>query len=92
MEHAAVYQKTTNPVLQFKARIEKGLLVPDLDLSALSGQSYIVTLVPDVAEGPDALEAILALAQPIGPADLARNFDTYTGRTVIHETAEPGLR
>ncbi|HMN30196.1 MAG TPA: type II toxin-antitoxin system Phd/YefM family antitoxin [Caldilineaceae bacterium] len=44
--------------------------------------------VPDeygASEEIDALAAIAALAQPLGPADLARNFDTYTKRVLQNE-------
>jgi prevent-host-death family protein len=35
-----------------------------------------------VTEGISALAAIAALSQPLGPADLARNFDIYSKRVI----------
>ncbi|MFN8493356.1 MAG: type II toxin-antitoxin system prevent-host-death family antitoxin [Caldilineaceae bacterium] len=40
----------------------------------------------------DALAAIAALAQPLGPSDLASNFDLYTKRVLNDELPENGVR
>lgn len=52
-----------------------------------AGETCLVSLqiVPESSESSDALAEIAALAQPLGPADLARNFDSYTGRIVTDE-------
>lgn len=39
----------------------------------------------------DALAEIAALAQPIGPSDLTRNFDLYARRVLIDEIPEPNF-
>jgi hypothetical protein len=76
-------------LLQFRAHVENGVIVPDEVVVIPSDQTYLVTMEPDAnaSQSVDALAEIAAMAQPLGPADLARNFDLYTGRTVTHETA-----
>ena len=72
----------TQTVLQFKARVENGVIIPEEAITVPTGQLYLVTLQPAPAEEAakplNALAEIAALAQPLGPADLARHFDTYT--------------
>jgi len=36
----------------------------------------------------DALAEMAQLAQPLGPSDLASNFEYYTGRRIIDEPAQ----
>lgn len=76
---------------RFKVRFENGMLIPDEQLNLLSGQTYWVILQPtaelDQPAPVDALAQIVALATPLGPADLARNFDSYTGRVLPDEPA-----
>lgn len=76
-------------VLRFKARVENGVIIPEKAIAVPSGQTYLVTLQlvpePDGDTEVDALAEIAAVAEPLGPVDLARNFDTYTGRVVADE-------
>jgi hypothetical protein len=57
-----------------------------------SDQIYLVTLQPEpkAEAGLDALAEIAGMAEPLGPTDLARNFDAYTGRVITDESAESG--
>ncbi len=76
-------------IFQFIARIENGVIVPQEDVSLPADQIYLVTIqfepAPDTEADSevDALAQLAALAQPLGPADLARNFDTYTSRVIL---------
>ncbi len=80
--------------LRFKARVENGVLVPtedvDLDNKMTPGATYWITLEleNEPASEVDALAELAALAQPLGPPDLARNFDTYTGRVLGDKPTE----
>jgi len=74
-----------------KAKVKDGLLIPENAITLQAGHTYLVTVEsvqskqrPEV----DALAEIAALAQPIGPSDLARNFDLYSERVLIHEIPE----
>ncbi len=74
-----------------KANVKDGVLIPENDVILQPGQTYLVTVESvQQAQRPaiDALAAIAALAQPIGPPDLARNFDLYAERVLINETSE----
>ena len=79
------------PSLRFKAQIKNGVIVPTEAVTLPPDQTYVVTLQPipgqTEASSPDALAEIAAMAQPLGPADLAENFDTYTGRVLADEPA-----
>ena len=81
----------TQTVLQFKARVENGVIIPEEAITVPTGQVYLVTLqlapAEEAAQPLNALAEIVALAQPLGPADLARHFDTYTGRVLTDEPA-----
>jgi hypothetical protein len=76
-------------ILRFKARVENGVIIPEKAIAVPPGQTYLVTLqlVPetDGDSEVDALAEISAMAEPLGPVDLARNFDTYTGRVIADE-------
>ncbi len=76
-------------VLQFKARVKNGVIVPDKKVDIPSGKTYWVTLKVETepSEHIDALAEIAAMAQPMGPDDLARNFDRYTDRIIANEPA-----
>ena len=78
-----------NPSLRFKAQIKNGVIVPTETITLPPDQTYVVTLQPitgpNEASSLDALAEIAAMAQPLGPADLAENFDTYTGRVLSDE-------
>ena len=80
-------------VLWFKARIKNGMIIPDEQVSLSPGQTYLVTLQPESApekkrDSLDALTEIASLAEPLGPPDLARNFDTYTRRVIVDESTD----
>jgi hypothetical protein len=77
-------------VLRFKARVENGVIIPEEAVSIPSDQTYLVTLEPETESdaGLDALAEIAAMAEPLGPADLARNFDTYAGRVITDESTD----
>ena len=79
------------PTLHFKAQIKNGVIVPTETITLPPDQTYVVTLHPvtgpDEASSLDALAEIAAMAQPLGPADLAEKFDTYTGRVISDESA-----
>lgn len=91
MPNAAVPNASAKRLLRFKARVENGVIIPVEAVTLPSGRTYLVTLQvePEPAQPAplDALAEIAALAQPLGPADLARNFDTYTGRVLPDEPA-----
>jgi hypothetical protein len=76
-------------ILQFRARVENGVIVPEEAIDLPAGYTYLVTLQlePESKTSVDALAEIAAIAQAIGPADLARNFDTYTNQ-IVDEPAE----
>lgn len=80
--------------LRFQARVENGTLVStediNLQVEAKSGTTYWVTieLRGEPTLGANALAELAALAQPLGPANLARNFDTYTKRVLRDESTE----
>jgi hypothetical protein len=81
----------TKTVLWFRARIENGMIIPDEQVSLSPGQTYLVTLQPESTpeinrDSLDALAEIASLAEPLGPSDLARNFDTYTRRVIVDES------
>ena len=82
---------TENHTLRFKARVKNGVIVPTETVSLPADQTYMVTLQPvtgpDEVSSLDALAEIAAMAQPLGPADLAEKFDTYTGRVLADEPA-----
>lgn len=42
------------------------------------GQNGLINIDP-----VDALTTLASIAQPIGPTDLARNFDRYTGKILV---------
>ena len=44
--------------------------------------------IPINANQIDALAMLASIAQPIGPKDLARNFDHYTGRILVDDFDE----
>lgn len=73
-------------VLRFRARVKNGVLVPEEPVKLAADQTYLVILQPEPAV--DALAELANLAQPLGPADLARNFDHYTNRVLNDESAE----
>ena len=81
----------TNHILRFKARIENGVIVPAETITLPADQTYVVTLQPideaAMSAPLDALAEIAAMAQPLGRADLAANFDIYTGRLLSDEPA-----
>lgn len=87
-----VLATNSNPpkVLRFKVHVQNGVLVPDEPMRLPAGQTYLVTLQleSEIETEVDALAEIAAMAQPIGPSDLARNFDTYTRRVLSHESAQ----
>lgn len=91
MPTVATQNSPAKRVLRFKARVENGVIIPVETISLPSGQTYLVTLQaetkPTEAAPLDALAEIAAMAQPLGPADLARNFDTYAGRVLNDEPA-----
>jgi hypothetical protein len=78
---------------RFVARIENGVIVPQEEITLPSDQTYLVTIqlepVLDIETEPviDALAQLVSLAQPLGPTDLARNFDTYINRVIPDELA-----
>lgn len=58
-------------------------------------QTFSATEKPDLQNdksdreaGPDALKCMADMARPLGPADLARHFDRYTGRVLSDGFAE----
>jgi hypothetical protein len=73
--------------VRFKARVEDGVLIPESNISLPEGTFWVSLQREPAEEAVDALDEILALAQPLGPADLARNFDSYTGRVIADETS-----
>lgn len=79
---------TSKEVVRFKGRVEGGVLVPDEALDLPDG-TYWVSVTVESSSAVDALDEIAALARPIGPADLAENFDRYTGRVI--EDGRSGL-
>ena len=76
-------------VLRFKARVKNGVLVPEEPVNLSTDQTYLVILQPEPApdRAVDALAELARLAQSLGPADLARNFDRYTNRVLKDESA-----
>jgi hypothetical protein len=60
-------------------------------VSLLPGQTYLITLEMEPEsqseKSLDALAEIATMAEPLGPVDLARNFDTYTSRVITDEPA-----
>lgn len=81
-------QTNSEMVLQFKAHYENGVIVPEENVSIPTDKSFLVTLQFAPTPEVDALAEIVKLAQPLGSADLARNFDTYTGRVTSDEPAQ----
>ena len=80
---------TAPNALQFKARVADGVLIPDENVVLAPGRTYWVTLQMTVeADETDALAKIAALAQPLGPPNLARNFDVYTERVPPNESPQ----
>jgi hypothetical protein len=82
------------PIFRFKARIENGVIIPQETVALPTDQTYLVTIqlepIPEVdaATPVDALAQLAALAQPLGPADLARHFDSYTNRIISDEPTD----
>jgi hypothetical protein len=78
-------------VLWFKARLKNGMIIPKETVSLLPGQTYLITLEMEPEsqseKSLDALAEIATMAEPLGPVDLARNFDTYTSRVITDEPA-----
>jgi hypothetical protein len=91
MTRATAERRPSKTRLRFRARVENGVIIPEKAIVLPSGQTYLVTLQPEseaqADTGLDALAEIAAMAEPLGPADLARNFDTYTGRVILDEPA-----
>ena len=79
--------KGTKPFIRFRVRYENGMLIPEESVSLSSGNYYIATLQPEPAASVDALAEIALMAQPLGPADLARNHDTCFKRVIEDEAA-----
>lgn len=75
-------------VLRFKAKVKNGVLVPEEPVELATDQTYLVILHPEPAaeQAVDALAELTKLSQPLGPADLARNFDSYTNRVLDDES------
>jgi hypothetical protein len=83
--------KVVNPkVLQFKAHIKNGVIIPDKKIDIPADKTYWVTLEVETepSESVDALAEIVAMAQPMGFDDLARNFDHHTNRVVADEPTD----
>lgn len=90
MTETTTESRPTAGELRFKARVKNGVLVPEEPVNLAADQTYLVILQPepDPDEAVDALAELTKLAQPLGPADLARNFDSYTNRVLYDEPAE----
>ncbi len=86
MTRSALRPKGVKPVTRFRVQYENGMLIPEETVSLPSGNYYIATLQPETSASVDALTEIALMAQPLGPADLARNFDTYAKRVFDDET------
>lgn len=74
------------PLIQSLQHAEKLRLMAFL-LSEIA-QDERVSLSQDApinANQKDALAMLASIAQPIGPKDLARNFDHYTGRMLVDD-------
>ncbi len=79
----------TPDLLQVKVHVVDGVLVPDDAVNLPRGHAYLATLEPLPNSGEvDALAEIAALAQPIGPANLAREFDSFTERVLDDDPAK----
>lgn len=78
-------QQVNGEVLRFKGHVEGGLLIPEEGVSLPDG-TFWVSLQKSTDTELDALDEIIAMAEPIGPADLARHFDAYTGRVISDES------
>jgi hypothetical protein len=87
MTQTAVRPKGAKPLIRFRVRYENGMLIPEEAVSLSSGNHYIATLQPVSIASVDALTEIALMAQPLGPADLARNYDTYFKRVLDDETS-----
>ncbi len=76
--------------LRFKARVKNGVLVPEEPVDLAADQTYLVILQPEPSpdRAVDALAELTKLAQPLGPVDLARNFDRYTHRVLEDVSTE----
>ena len=81
-------QTNSEMVLQFKAHYENGVIVPEENVSIPTGKPFLVTLQFEPTSEIDALAEIAKLAQPLGPANLARDFDVITGRVTSDESAQ----
>jgi len=88
MTQSALRPKGVKPIIRFRVRYESGMLIPEEAVSLPSGNYYIATLQPETPPSVDALTEIALMAQPLGPADLARNFDTYSKR--VFDDGTPG--
>ena len=80
MPDTATKSPSRKTVLRFKARVQNGVIIPEEAISIPSDQIYLVTLQPEpkAEAGLDALAEIAGMAEPLGPTDLARNFETYS--------------
>ena len=85
MAIASLPTKSSN-TLRIKVRLKNGSLIPDEPLTLPSDKSYFVTVELNPVEEVNALAEIAAMAQPIGPADLSINFDSYTRRILDDDT------
>lgn len=77
--------KSSN-TLRIKVRLKNGSLIPDEPLALPTDKTYFVTVELNPVEEVNALAEIAAMAQPIGPADLSINFDSYTRRVLNDDT------
>ena len=87
MTNEATVNTSSELPLRFRARVENGIIIPEETISLPPGHTYWVTLqtVSPSETDVDALAEIAALAQPLGPDDLARNFDIYTDQIIDDE-------
>ncbi len=76
------------PDIQALKRVDKFLLMEFL-LHEIAIEECITldTVQANVPKTVDALQAIARLAQPLGPEDLARNFDHYRSRLTSDDSA-----
>jgi len=72
--------------LRIKVRLKNGSFIPDEPLTLPTDQTYFVIVELNPVEEVNALAEIAAMAQPIGPADLSVNFDSYTRRVLNDDT------
>lgn len=76
------------PAIQALQHADKIRLM-DFLVSEIAGEEGISLdhSQPVVFESVDALQLLSGMAQPIGPGDLARNFDRYAGKVLSDESA-----